>query len=342
VDNQGKHQDAQMAATYLGPAVGIYWNLLKSYGIDPEPVFREMQIDPKRLDDPNARFSYIKVDNLWKRMAELTDDPCLGLKAARFWHPSFYGALGYAWLTSSTLRTAMNRYQRYLRILTEGAELILEDDDENFNVILSYREISQQQPTRTDSFFSYTTEMCRANAGDGFNPVSVSLKHPAPSCAAEFYAYFRCPVDFNAAENRMQIRLEDVDRQLPGSNPNLAQLNDQVMIKYLANLDKSDIINRVKAAIIDQLPSGNVTETTIAEALYLSVRTMQRQLQAEDTSFKAVLNEVRSELADKYIRDNQLSLTEISFMLGFSEMSSFSRAFKRWKGESPSAFRSST
>ena len=330
-----------MAATYLGPAVGIYWELLESYGIDPDPVFRELCISPDKLTDPNARFSYEKVDNLWKRIAELSGDPCLGLRVVKYWHPSFFGALGYAWLTSSSLRTAVTRYQRYLRILTEGADLLLEDTDEGLELALSYRAISRQQPTRTDSFFSYTTEMCRANMGERFNPVSVSLMHSAPDCAGEFYAYFRCPVEFDADVNSMTISADDADQRLAGANPHLARLNDQVMIKYLANLDKADTVSRVKAAILDQLPSGNVTESSVAEALHISNRTMQRQLQAENTNFKSLLNEVRSELADKYIRDNQLSLTEISFLLGFAEMSSFSRAFKRWTGTSPSAFRTS-
>ena len=331
-----------MAATFLGPAVGIYWKLLESYGIDPDPVFRDMCIDPDKLDDPNARFSYEKVDMLWQRMAELSRDPCIGLKVVNFWHPSFYGALGYAWLTSSSLRTAMTRYQRYLRILTDGAELLLDDTDNGLKFTLSYRAISQQQPTRTDSFFSYTTEMCRANRGNGFTPVSVSLTHSAPDCASEFFSYFRCPVEFEASENSMTISTEDADKQLAGSNPHLVQLNDQVMIRYLANLDKADTVSRVKAAILDQLPSGNVTESSVADTLHISNRTMQRQLQTENTNFKNLLNEVRSELADKYIRDSQLSLTEISFLLGFAEMSSFSRAFKRWTGASPSAFRTTS
>ena len=331
-----------MTASYLGPAVGLYWKLLDSYGIDPDPVFREMGINPAKLDDPNTRFNYVTIDNLWKRMAELSGDQCMGLKAANFWHPSFYGALGYAWLTSSTLRTAMTRYQRYIRILTEGAELHLEDTDAGLKVVLDYHAISQQLPTRTDSFFSYTTEMCRANRGSAFNPVSVSLKHPAPDCASEFFAYFHCPVIFDADENSLTMSFEDADMKLAGSNPHLALLNDQVMIQYLADLDKSDTVSRVKAAMLEQLPSGNLTESSVAEALHISTRTLQRQLQEKNTSFKLILNEVRTELADKYIRNNQLSLTEISFLLGFSEMSSFSRAFKRWTGETPSQYRTSS
>jgi len=331
-----------MTASYLGPAVGLYWKLLDSYGIDPDPVFREMGIDPAKLDDPNTRFNYVTIDNLWKRMAELSGDQCMGLKVTNFWHPSFYGALGYAWLTSSTLRTAMTRYQRYMRILTEGADIHLEETNAGLKIVLDYHDISQQLPTRTDSFFSYTTEMCRANRGNEFNPVSVSLKHPAPDCASEFFAYFHCPVIFDADENSLTMSFEDADMKLAGSNPHLALLNDQIMVEYLANLDKSDTISRVKATILEQLPSGNLTESSVAETLHISTRTIQRQLQEKNTSFKLILNEVRTELADKYIRNNQLSLTEISFLLGFSEMSSFSRAFKRWTGETPSQYRTSS
>ena len=111
------------------------------------------------------------------------------------------------------------------------------------------------------------------------------------------------------------------------------------MINYLARLDKDDIIQRVKVAIIDQLPSGNVTEDTVAEAIFISKRSLQRKLNEKGTTFKTILTDVRQDLALKYIHDRKLTLTEISFMLGFSEMSSFSRAFKRWTGESPKEFR---
>ena len=217
-----------MTASYLGPAVGLYWKLLDSYGIDPDPVFREIGIDPAKLDDPNTRFDYVTIDNLWKRMAELSGDPCMGLKVTNFWHPSFYGTLGYAWLTSSTLRTAMMRCQRYMRILTEGADLHLEETNAGLKIILDYHAISQQLPTRTDSFFSYTTEMCRANRGSAFNPLSVSLKHPAPDCASKFFAYFHCPVIFDADVNSLTMSFEDADMKLASSNPQLAQLNDCV------------------------------------------------------------------------------------------------------------------
>ena len=109
-----------------------------------------------------------------------------------------------------------------------------------------------------------------------------------------------------------------MNKKLPSANPQLAQLSDQVMIQTLGRLSRERIVPRVKSGIIDLLPSGNVNDEQIAEELNLSTRSLQRKLKKKDTTFKQLLTEVRQELADKYIRNNQLSLTEISFMLGFS------------------------
>ena len=183
--------------------------------------------------------------------------------------------------------------------------------------------------------------MCRANYGPEFNPASVSLTHPAPDCSGKFYELFRCPVNFDAPDNKFTLTLESADKHLQGSNPLLSTLHDQYMINYLSQLDKTKIQERVRAAIIEQLPDGNINDHKVADALYMNVRTLQRRLQKEQTTFKIQLNSVRQELADRYIRDSSKGLAEISYLLGFSEMSSFSRAFKRWTGETPSHYRES-
>jgi AraC-like DNA-binding protein len=130
-----------------------------------------------------------------------------------------------------------------------------------------------------------------------------------------------------------------VDKNLPGSHPQLAELNDQVMIEYLAKLDQDNIAHKLKAVIIDQLPCGNVTDENVARELYMSSRTLQRHLQREDTTYTTLLNEIRQDLAEQYLTEQDISLTEIAFLLGFSESSAFSRAFKRWIGVSPSEYR---
>jgi AraC-like DNA-binding protein len=170
-------------------------------------------------------------------------------------------------------------------------------------------------------------------------PVSVTLVHPKPSCSPKFFEYFRSPVLFEAPTYSLTFPIEAVDKILPGSNPQLAELNDQVMIQYLAKLDQNHVTQKVKATIIDQLPSGSVTDETVARALYMSSRKLQRQLQRAGTTFNALLNEIRQDLAHKYLSEEDTSMTEIAFLLGFSESSAFSRAFKRWMGVSPTKYR---
>jgi AraC-like DNA-binding protein len=170
-------------------------------------------------------------------------------------------------------------------------------------------------------------------------PVSVTLTHPKPSCSPRFFEYFRSPVLFEAPTYSLTLPIIAVDKILPGSNPQLAELNDQVMIQYLAKLDQNHISQKVKAVIIDQLPSGSVTDETVARALYMSSRKLQRLLQSAGTTFNTILNEIRQDLAQNYLNEEENSMTEIAFLLGFSESSAFSRAFKRWMGVSPAKYR---
>jgi AraC-like DNA-binding protein len=330
----------QKAQTTLASAAGLLWKVIESYDQDPEPYFRKSRIDPKLINDPRARLSLTNVDNIYHSLFESVNDPCMGLKVACLWHPSYLASLGYAWLASSTLYTALNRLSRYVRIINDAICVTLQEEGDTLVITVSSDDRETPYYYQEDSSTAILLNMCRANFGKELNPVSVSFKHEgSSSCSGDYYSFFRCPVEFGANSNQLVLPLDVVNKRLTSSNPQLAQLNDQVMISYLADLDKDDIVQQVKVAIINQLPSGNVTDKKISEAVYTSKRSLQRKLNEQGTTFKTILTEVREDLALKYIHDRKLTLTEISFMLGFSEMSSFSRAFKRWTGESPKEFR---
>jgi AraC-like DNA-binding protein len=303
------------AHTTLASAAGLLWKVIESYDQDPEPYFRKARIDPKLINDPRARLSLTSIDNIYKELFDSVNDP-------------------------STLYTALNRLSRYVRIINDAISISLEEEGDN--LVITVRSDDREFPHyyQDDASSAILLNMCRANYGEELNPVSVSFKHGGSSpCSGDYFSFFRCPVEFEADHNQIILPLEVVNKRLTSSNPQLAQINDQVMINYLADLDKDDIIQQVKVAIIEQLPSGNVTDEKISEAVYTSKRSLQRKLNEQGTTFKTILTEVREDLALKYIHDRKLTLTEISFMLGFSEMSSFSRAFKRWTGESPKEFR---
>ena len=323
----------------FAPTLGVIWKQLEGYGIDPEPLFREEGINPDSMFDPGARIPLLQYQRLDLKAAELSGDPFFGLKGAEYFRPAHLGALGFAWLASSTLRTAFQRLSRYARIINEKLTITLEEDDEFFYVSIDAQLPLLNDRIREDGQLATLLKICRVIASKDFNPVMVKFKQAEPSEPGYFYELFRCPIEFNSEHSVFVMHIEAMDLRLTGSNDELAKLNEHIVVKYLAHLDKGDIVNRVKAAIIDNLGSGLVTENLIAESLHTTPRNLHRKLQKENTSFKVLLTEIRRELAQQYIKDRSKTLTEIAFLLGFSEVSSFSRAYKGWNGQPPSETR---
>ncbi|MGD9077874.1 MAG: AraC family transcriptional regulator [Desulfobacterales bacterium] len=325
-----------MAVTHLLSPADILWNILEDYGHDAEPIFAEEGIDREMILKPGMRINHAKADSLWSKVNELIDDPCFGLRGVKFWHPSHFNALGHAWLASGTLREALDRAARYAHITGTDRKKRLEDTSKGLTVTLSR---SFKLPAFMDLSMSILMSACRLNYGPDLNPVEVQFIHTKPACAEDYYSYFKAPVKFNADDDSITLPADTVDKRLPIGNPHLAKIHDQYIIRYLAELDKHNIVQRVKGAIVDMLPSGGVCDEKVAQRLNMSTRSLQRKLQDVRTTFSTLLNEVRQEIAEHYIHDPTVSLTEISFILGYSEYSSFWRAYKRWTKTSPSAIR---
>ena len=328
-----------MSISLLAPTIGMFREVIRSYGLDSMALFKKAGIDPNTINNPNARLDYSKALTLIKQSVLATNDPGMWLRVEDYWHPSNLGALGYAWLSSSSLRTALGRLKRYLRMITTGLELHYEEDADGFNIKFKFLDKTATAFGRDIAAVMLLTTLCRANYGKDFSPLQVSFRQPEPPSLGGFQERFRCPVNFNQPSTTITLDLAAIDKPLTTSNPELAQLNDEVIVRYLSNFDKGDIKSRVINEILKQLSDGGVTDSSIAEALHMTSRTLQRKLKDSESSFKELLNEVRTDLAEKYLQNSQYTLTEISYMLGFSETSSFSRAYRRWTGQSPSEAR---
>jgi len=325
-----------MTATYLLTSGNLLWKILTKYGHDPEPVFFEEGVNKAMLYEEGTRISLNHINLLWVKAARLIDDPCFGLEAADFWHPSYFGALGYAWLASTTLRKALERLERYIRIISDETDVKLAECEDGLSLILSD---SIQPNAYMDSTMALIISMCRLNCGEDFHPLSVNIIHEKPNCSGRYFQLFRAPVHFAAESDSILFSHDDLDLRLPSGNPHLANLSDQMMIEYLANLDAENIIHRVKSAIIEHMHDGKITVNKIAKEVFMSVRSLHRNLNQLGTTFGSILDEVRREFAEHYVGDTREDLTEVAFRLGFSEQSSFSRAYKRWTGMTPSAYR---
>ena len=325
----------------FAPSVVNLWKSIESYGIDPALLFAAENIDIRLPIDPCLRVPYVKIDRLRARAEKLCGDEAFGLRSALVYLPSQLGALGYACQASLTLRKACLRLERFIRVINDKAEARVEDQGTCMLVRLRLNLPSQCRFARDDGALASLTRMCRMISGDKFRLQAVNFKHSEPRDMKPYFEFFACELNFDQAENELLIPLSMADEILPGASPELALLNDQVVIKRLARIDREDIVARLQAVLMDQLPGGNVSDELVADALHMSVRTMHRKLAEVNNNFRTILVEMRRSLAEQYILDNSLTLTEISLLLGFSEPSSFSRAFKNWTGATPSEVRQS-
>lgn len=331
-----------MHATSMTSTVLLVWKAIDSYGHDANELFEEAGLDPMKLHDPRARYPDPAVDRMLELAIARVNEPCFGLRMASFFHPTTLNALGYAWMASATLRDGLHRLARYFRLVTQTDEVVLVESGEGTRMVIRNTEVGYRAVDEVyDTFLTVLVEMCRTVCGHKFDPRRVTFQRGEPACVSEFYGEFRCPIEFNAGEDAIFFDKADLDVPLPTANVELARANERIIAEYIADIDQTTVSMRVKTKLIEQLPSGETTEETVARATNLSPRTLQRRLKDEGTSYKQLLEETRRELAEQYVRDSGMPIKEITFLLGFSEPANFSRAFKRWTGVSPSSFRGS-
>ena len=315
---------------------------LEQSGVDALALFAQAGLDPALMQDPNARYPVAATARLWRLSVAATGDEAFGLRVACCVTPTTFHALGYSLVASPTLMDAFNRLVRYFRIVADAGELRFHANAEQCEFeILPGSTAGTAAPEAIDAFLSVNLRMCRALYGRGLSPLAVHMVRPAPADRAPFERVFRAPLQFSAGENRLIFARAPFDERLAGANPELARHNDAILLRHLARLDRESVANRVHAQLLELLPQGEPSQEKIAGRLNLSLRSLQRRLAAEDTSFKSILNTTRRELALSYIEDPAYPISEVTFLLGFADTSSFSRAFRRWTGQSPVAYRES-
>jgi AraC-like DNA-binding protein len=327
-------------STTLSSWVRAIRKALDAAGCDSAALLAEAGLDPRLLDDPNGRYPLDQTTRLWALAREHTRDPCIGLKVASQVTQGTFHALGYTLPASRTLREAFERIVRYFRIVSDVGELEFRRDGGEYHFLIHPPPRgAQPAPEAIDAFMSVFVRMCRAFGGRELAPLRVELRRAAPADTACFDAILRAPVRFGAPLNRLVYAAAAMEHPLEGANPELASHHDEIARRYLARFDRANVVAQVEAALLERLPHGEPAQDDIARALHLSVRSLQRKLAEQGTTFQALLDGTRKELALSYLRDRDYSVSEVTYLLGFSDTSSFSRACKRWTGQLPSEIR---
>jgi len=312
---------------------------LDEIDLDSKAIFAEAGIDLVAARDPTMRFPAAKMTQVYDLAEKFSDDPAFGLSIARFVHPTSLHALGYSLFASRTMETFCRRIVRYFRLVTTNAINQFEETESDFRLIM-VPAIDRTSFVPQDTWLATIMRFGRHIYRPDFAPLRVGLRRPEPQKNKNrFTEYFQAPIDFGCDTNMLVFDKHEMQVQLPAANAELARQNDQVVLSLLARMDREDIIAQVRASVVDLLPSGECSKEKIAGRLNMSERTLQGRLSTKNTSYRDLLNETRKELAEQYISQGLRSFSEVTYLLGFSDISSFSRAFRNWTGLSPSVYR---
>lgn len=330
-----------MQNSLLASAAKGLWRLLEAKNIDADALFRKFDLDPALIREPRSRYPHDRLCKAWAEVALLCNNPHIGLQAAEYFTPLDLNAIGVTFLSSSTLLEALQRLDRYETLINASVDFTLVEQGQRLDFVCELQGVAEADARMIeDCRMSILIKLARTGLNNALDPVEVSFTYPEPPSTGEHFGVFRCPLAFSQPDSRISFDINDLQRPFTDANRELALSNDRFLDEMMKTLSSPDLVTRVKRAIMDDLPSGTPSEEQVATEVCVSSRTLQRKLAEEGTSFRNLVLEVRRQLAEKYISDKAMPLAEISYMLGFADTSSFSRAFKRWTGDPPAIFRS--
>ena len=184
------------------------------------------------------------------------------------------------------------------------------------------------------------TTLCRNIASPEFNPTAIEFQHDEPDDISEHQRLVRCPIKFGASLNKLSVASTNLSLPIAKADAGLCALLDRHAEELLAKFPPRDsLVDRVRSIIASEFRGGDPSLEHVADQLGLTPRTLQRKLQELGASHNELLEQMRRQLAMQYLREREMAICEVAYLLGFSESSSFHRAFKRWTGLTPKEFR---
>ncbi|MCG8317012.1 MAG: AraC family transcriptional regulator [Pseudomonadales bacterium] len=305
---------------------------LVAHSLKPEDVLGEHWAASSPQDDG------IDIDD-WHRALEKASselsDPLLGLHLGQTITAQHLGIVGALLMACGTVGLALQRLQRYQRLIFDATPIILKAGEGWVEILW---DVEEYQPGHLVAMTGYTVlvEFARSLIRGEANPLSVRFAHPPTGDVKEYESFFGCPVYFNCCDPGLRFPQDYLARPLKSPDPALIALLERHADERLAQLPQQDeVIDKLRKTLAYSLREGEPNIDAISSKLSFSSRTLQRRLREAGTSFRRELNLVRNELAQSYLGDPKLQVVDIALLLGYSEHSAFTRAFREWNGQSP-------
>ncbi|ASP40989.1 AraC family transcriptional regulator [Bacterioplanes sanyensis] len=325
-----------------GIMIQLAFQAMQRMGLDQQHMMKRLGVTPELLQDRHVRTPHEAQLMFWQVMEQETADADIGLHLGE--HMPVYSGqvLQYLFLSSATFGDGLTRALNYQRLLSDASQSTIGEADglayiqvdSSSGRVAGLRQLNECLGLGLVRFFQFVTD-------NAFAPARIDFSHDAPASTGEHQRLFGCPIQFSMAENRLYF-----DRQLlalPSSlaEPELLQLHERLASEHVARLERQDIVSQVYKAFGEMLESGQVTLESVSSRLGIKARTLRTRLAEAGTNFNQLLADYRCNLAKRLLADTDESIDEIVYLTGFSEPSTFYRAFKRWTHQTPVEYRTS-
>ncbi|WP_250655620.1 AraC family transcriptional regulator [Alkalimarinus coralli] len=308
-------------------------------GLSKKKLEAQTGLTLSKLDQPDQRIPIETFQSLWDIAEQFTKDPAVGLHVGESSNPDDMGVVGHIFFNNATLGEALKQFERLYKLVNQGmrVEFYVDDDFAYLNYICERPEYYSR--ANMDRTMAISVIRARTLIRSKLKMEYVAFAHPEPGYIDEYQRIFQCPIKFDQPHCSIVFKKQFLAFELPKRNPYLHKVLTRHVETLLNKIrPKKSLSDQVKVIASKQLPKGDIDAEKVASQLCMSRHTLYRKLKAEGSSFQELIEAVRKEKAIRYIKEKRYSLSEIAFLLGFSELSAFSRAFKRWTGSSPAKY----
>lgn len=320
-------------------------NAVAQRGVDADALLQQVGLDLSSATDPMARYPAHLGLAFWQKAVHLIDEELLGVDVALQFMPLNFNALGYALMASENLAQMYLRLSRYAHIVTDAADIrfTTEAGAGRLSITGDSALLGTVDDATRWTIFDYAVltvvRGSRMLYGRDFMPLEIRLQRRKPKDHARLEKLLRCVPVYGCEDNTLVVDLATLHKPLSYANTEVVKASENALERYESNLGERGLIDQLAAVLTELLPSGEPRQEDVAARLDMTLRTLQRRLAELQTCYRDVLNDTRHQLALNHLRSEHCSVGEIAFLLGFSEVSAFTRAFKRWTGTSPREWR---
>jgi AraC-like DNA-binding protein len=314
---------------------------IEEAGASSHEILRDLHIDPAVLSRAEGFISCASFARILDATAHRTGDPAFGLHFGARSNPKNVGSLAYAVMNSPTVAAAFETAGRYIHLHNEAAHFAFAEDQNLARWSYTLKNLPLEESRQFVNYgMAAALNVVRVMVGSQWSPREVHFQHDGQQIAEVYRDVFRSPVMFATSTNAFVMDSEFCKQPIPAADPNLFRILIRYLEDVLSRMPRKDgTVVPICAMIAQQIKDGGLNLSRAAKAIGVSARSLQRQLKERGLSFGELVDDTRRALAVEYLKDRENTLTEIAFLLGYSEVSAFNRAFKRWTGKTPSDYR---